>query len=266
MSNAFLKRQIREYKTTTTVTLTINGALEDTIVIRDASNNIIGSCVFPTNSTSGSCIVEIDPNTEYTFISSVTVNPDNWSQSFSIKKILSNSATQTVNAYPNNALIWYGNQVVPFGAYADFYYASSAFAAAAPSVSMNGRQIMLSCPSGGGWRSYDFRTVNKVNISNFTSFKIKGYRMDSASAGAATNGYIGFVSRQSMSGYYQQEQPILFIDGSTGTGNQIISWSASSGKIGSNAPYSGEYYICIWVCPNWQQYTDNVYIEYLVLA
>ncbi len=258
---------------TITVTLTVNGALEDTITIKDSDNNTVGTCIFANSSTSGTCIVDILPDTQYTFISSVAVNPNNWSESFSINKTLTDSIEQTVNVYPDNTLLWYGNQVIPFGAYADFYYSSGAFVPRAPGISLSGRQIAISCPSEGSWRSYDFRTVNKIDLSNFTKFKFRAYRKDNCTSGAATSGYCTLVARQNMSGYYDWADPKARpdIDGEKGTGNQVIPWKDYDGNIlsqcdiGTNPPYSGEYYICIWLCPNWQQATDIAYIDYLVL-
>ena len=258
---------------TVTVTLTLNGALEDTITIKDSNDSTIGTCIFANSATSGTCVVEITPDTQYTFISSFAVNPNNWSESFSINKTLTDSSAQTVNVYPDNALLWYGNQVVPFGAYADFYYSSSAFKPRSPSIGLNGRRITISCPSESSWRSYDFRTVNKINLSSFTKFKFRAYRMDNCASGVSTAGYCTLVARQDMSGYYGWEQPLAnpTVDGEKGTGGQLIPWKDYDGNIlsqcaiGTNSPYSGEYYICIWVCPNWQQTTDIAYIDYLVL-
>ncbi len=257
---------------TINVTLTLNGAKEDTITIKDSDNNTVGTCIFTSNATSGTCTVTVPSSGgTYVFISSVAVNPDNWSQSFSIEKELTGDAEQTINIYPDNTLIWYGNQVVPFGAYTDFYYSSSTIVPKAPSVSLSGRQIVLSCPSEGSWRSYDFRTVNKIDLTNFTKFKFRMYRQDNGSTGSSLS-YFVIVCRSNMSGYYNWEEPKARpgIDGS-GTGNQKIPVKDSNGNIlsqgniGPNPPYSGEYYICIWECPNYQLTTNIVYIDYLVL-
>ena len=98
---------------TVTITLTINGAKEDTVSIYDSNSTLLGTCAFESNSSSGtfSATVAADYSDTWTLTSTTT--------SYSTTKAISAlSPTETVNVYPSNYLLWHGNNIGQFKAYA----------------------------------------------------------------------------------------------------------------------------------------------------
>ena len=95
-----------------TVTLTLNGAKEDNITIKDLNDVTVGTCIFATGQTSGTCQVTIPANGgTYKFISSVAKALDGSNTNFSKNVTLTNSLSQTVNVFPDVTSKWYGNNV-----------------------------------------------------------------------------------------------------------------------------------------------------------
>lgn len=98
-----------------TVTLTINGAKEDSITIYDSNNNQVGSCVFAPGQTNGTCQIIVTPGGgSYKFVSSVAKGTTLATITNDYEKTvtITGAATQTVNVYPDNVPIWYGNETV----------------------------------------------------------------------------------------------------------------------------------------------------------
>lgn len=94
-----------------TVTLTLNGAKEDSITIFDSNNTQVGSCVFETAQISGTCqIIVPTGGGSYKFVSSVgKIKSGETLVNYEKTVTLTDTATQTVNVYPNKALYWFGN-------------------------------------------------------------------------------------------------------------------------------------------------------------
>lgn len=94
-----------------TITLTLNGAKEDTIAIYDSQSNLLGTCVFEAGQTSGTIQLLVPPGYSETckFVSSVSRNPDDTSLNYEIQASVTDTTTQTITVRPNGDIyIWYG--------------------------------------------------------------------------------------------------------------------------------------------------------------
>ena len=94
------------------VTLTINGAMEDSITIKDALDQTIGTCIFASGQTSGTASISVPVGGgSYKFISSVAKDTTTGTNDYEITVSLTDDVAQTVNVYPAKAMYWYGNFV-----------------------------------------------------------------------------------------------------------------------------------------------------------
>ncbi len=141
-----------------TITLTINGAKEDTINIYDSTSTIIGTCVFLSGQTSGTCTISVPKGytLPYTFTSLIT----NYSKNVNI----SDTPSQAVNVYPDNYLFWHGNNIGNFKAYASPNFGSA-------SISISTTTISLTYTGGG---SGSIITTNKINLSSVNTITFVG--------------------------------------------------------------------------------------------
>lgn len=95
------------------VTLTINGAKEDTITIKDSDNVTVGTCIFASDQTSGTATIDVPVGGgSYKFISSVAKDTTSGTSDYEKIVTLSDNPSQTVNVYPEKALYWYGNYFI----------------------------------------------------------------------------------------------------------------------------------------------------------
>lgn len=94
--------------TYTDLTVTMYGAVEDTISFTDAAG-ISHSEVFASGQSSKSVTFKINPSgsTSITFTSAVAKNPDDLTADYS-KSITITDATTEIKVMPDNALYWYG--------------------------------------------------------------------------------------------------------------------------------------------------------------
>ena len=100
------------YPPSVTVTLTLNGAKEDSITIKDSNDQTVGSCIFASGQTSGTCTIDVPVGGgSYKFISSVAKDTTLGTSDYEKTVTLSDQATQIVNVYPDNVMYWYGNFV-----------------------------------------------------------------------------------------------------------------------------------------------------------
>ena len=141
------------------VTLTLNGAKEDIITIKDSNDATVGTCTFASGQTSGTVSITV-PNGggSYKFVSSVSKSLSDGTSDYEKTVTLSDAASQTVNVFPKNALYWFGNEIVAFTA----KYLSSG------SVTKNTNSIILAI-SGGSDAAAIVSDV--VNLSNFSKIK-----------------------------------------------------------------------------------------------
>ena len=93
-----------------TVTLTLNGAKEDSITIKDTNNETVASCVFESGQTSGTVQIEVPVGGgTYKFISSVAKDTTTGTSDYEKIVTLTDNPNQTVDIMPDNSLYWYGN-------------------------------------------------------------------------------------------------------------------------------------------------------------
>ena len=93
--------------------ITLEGALEDSITVKDSSGNIVGVCTFDSGKTTGTISLTI-PSTggTYTFTSSVSDDPANINSKYS-KTVTITPDTTNVKVMPDGlVLYWYGNECV----------------------------------------------------------------------------------------------------------------------------------------------------------
>ena len=109
---------------TVTITITLHGAKEDTITVTDSNNETIGVCVFASGQTSGTITADVPSgySDTWSFTSSVAqVKSGGTFVNYSKTATIDDTASQSVNVYPDNAIYWYGNFVdsTTFSAYGD---------------------------------------------------------------------------------------------------------------------------------------------------
>lgn len=100
------------YPDTVTVTLTLNGAKEDTINIYESgTSQLVGTCIFASGQTSGTCHVSV-PNGggTYDFVSNVAKDPSNLANDYAKTITISDTLTQTLDIFPTGSFYWYGNE------------------------------------------------------------------------------------------------------------------------------------------------------------
>ena len=104
-----------EHPATTTITLTLNGAMEDTITVEDSNGVTIGTCVFASGQTSGTLTASVAPgySDTWTFTSSVAKDTTTGTNDYSMTQTITDTVSQTVNVHPDKALYWYGNEIEP---------------------------------------------------------------------------------------------------------------------------------------------------------
>lgn len=99
-----------------TVTLTINGAKEDSITIYDSTDTQVGNCIFASGQTQGTCQIDVPVGGgTYKFRSSVAkVKSGGSFVDYEDSITLSDTPAQSVNLYPDKAIYWYGNFIKAF--------------------------------------------------------------------------------------------------------------------------------------------------------
>lgn len=106
---------------TVSVTLTINGAKEDSITIYDSNNVQVGSCIFASGQTSGTAQIDVPVGGgNFKFVSSVAKATDGGGTDYEKTIALTDDAAQTVYVMPTDAggnldkeyCPWYGNRQI----------------------------------------------------------------------------------------------------------------------------------------------------------
>lgn len=149
--------------TTVTITLTLNGAKEDTITVKDSSNTTIGTCIFASGQTSGTLTVTVTSgySDTWTFTSSVAKDTTTGTNDYSMTQTITDSASQTVDVMPSNVVYWYGNgtltgYAIPF---------SSGGPTVTPTLTQNTNSVAYNGTSGGGFAvlgAYDMTGLTKA--------------------------------------------------------------------------------------------------------
>ncbi len=155
---------------TVTVTLTINGAKEDKIYIYDSDNNLVGICVFSSESDVGTCQITVpSEGGAYKFVSNVAKGITNETISNNYEKIitLSNNSLQTVNIFPDHSIYWYGRETITMtpdkgginGSYTAVKYTNTLFYSL--------------IPNNDGHGVAGFIINDTLNVSAFSKLKIQ---------------------------------------------------------------------------------------------
>ena len=102
-----------EHPAVATITLTLNGAMEDTIAVVDSNNVTIGTCVFASGQTSGTITTTVASgySDTWTFTSSVSKDTTNIANDYVKTATVTDASTQTINVYPDGVVYWYGNKL-----------------------------------------------------------------------------------------------------------------------------------------------------------
>lgn len=94
-----------------TINLTLHGAKGDNIGVYDEDHSIIGSAIFDADATEKTITIDIIPDKQYAFISTVAKALDGSTMNYSKTILLTQDTNQEVNVFPDGALYWYGNQI-----------------------------------------------------------------------------------------------------------------------------------------------------------
>ena len=129
----------------TDITVTMYGAVEDTISFTDAAG-ISHSEVFASGQSIKSVTFKINPSgsTSITFTSAVAKDPDNLSNDYT-KTVSVTSATTEIKVMPDNALYWWGYELMTVYAVGN---ATSDLGQIAPTLTHNKNSLVVAQPSG----------------------------------------------------------------------------------------------------------------------
>ena len=102
-----------EHPAVATITLTLNGAKEDTITVEDSNGATIGTCVFAAGQTTGTITTTVPSgySDTWTFTSSVSKDTTNIANDYVKTATVTDATAQTINVYPDGAVYWYGNKL-----------------------------------------------------------------------------------------------------------------------------------------------------------
>ena len=151
-----------------TITLTLNGAKEDTIVVTDSNNVTIGTCVFASGQTSGTLTANVASgySDTWTFRSSVAKDTTTGTSDYSITATVDDTATQTVDVHPANTLYWYGNE---FTGITGGWTGSDGYGTSTHTKNTNSLNSITTSNHGGSSVNWD--CANNVNVPSTATFK-----------------------------------------------------------------------------------------------
>ncbi|MBO5853294.1 MAG: hypothetical protein J6Q61_00995 [Bacteroidales bacterium] len=214
-----------------TVTLTINGAKEDSITIYDSNDVQVGSCIFASDQTSGTCQISVPAGGgSYKFISSVAKDTTTGSSDYEKTVVLTDTLTQTVNVMPDNCLYWFGNEMLD--ATGGWYATRELYGG---TITKNTNSILLNAvPSGGTANAY-IETTSQYDFTGLSTLKILKNNDRATDASGGRGAWIH-------AGVDGAGAELAFSDFTT-TG---LSWaSITITQVGDNKGYT--------CCRNWQQ-------------
>ncbi len=148
---------------TVNIALTINGAKNDVIAIKNSSDVTIATCTFDPGSTQGTIRINVPVGGQsYKFVSSVAKDTTTGTSDYEKTIFISDANNQTVNVYPKNALYWYGNYIVEFARESIQTNLSKTDLTNAMEIHWNTTQI------GSG----AYYTTNAINLSSYSKIKL----------------------------------------------------------------------------------------------
>ncbi|MBQ1430088.1 MAG: hypothetical protein IIZ05_00560 [Firmicutes bacterium] len=143
------------------VTLTLNGAKEDTITVKDSNNTTIGTCIFASGQTSGTITATVTPgySDTWTFTSSVAKDTSTGTSDYVKTATVTDALSQTVNVYPDNCLYWYGNEIVAMS--------NGIWTNAMADVTKNTNSLRVNYPANS-YKYLWYCTDNNIDLSQYT--------------------------------------------------------------------------------------------------
>ena len=175
---------------TVTITLTLNGAQEDTITIKNSEDETVGTCVFGTEATSGTFSVAVDASYSdtWTFTSAVT--------GYVKTATVTSALAQTVNVMPDDILYWHGNEVVALQA-GTFSDTSGTAENVTPTVTRNTNSLVFRPSTFSTAKEMllcGVKTASSIDYTGKTSLKIKGAIHGNFYSGAGYTVEMGYGS------------------------------------------------------------------------
>lgn len=165
-------------QTNVTLTVTLYGAVEDTISFTDESG--AKTEVFASGQSSKSVSIVIPPNgMSITFTSSVAKNPSDLTADYS-KTVTISSGTTEVEVMPDGALYWYGNLVNAESANVANGWSNSSNSFL--DVTFNTRQAHLNRNNSGTLPQCALGSSTSIDFSQYSSLKLIGYIENSSTA------------------------------------------------------------------------------------
>lgn len=214
-----------------TVTLTLNGAKEDSITIYDSNNTQVGSCVFASGQTSGTCQIDVPVGGgSYKFASSVAKDTTLGTSDYEKTVTLTDDAAQSVDVFPDNTIYWYGNEVVAMTAVG--MAVDSGGVATVPTVTANTNNKLIENTRGTGdfsgvyYAPYDLTGISNVKIKCSSTAGDYSYAQATIKTMSAVTGYINDVSIDTEY-MVRRSQGIVTFNGiktllNTATGNNYV--------------------------------------------
>lgn len=182
------------------VTLTLRGAKEDVITIKDSNNVTVDTVTFASGQTTATTTITVPVGGgTYKFISSVAKDTTSGTSDYEKTVTLSDSASQTVNVYPSGALYWYGNEI---GGLITSVATSwdAGFTLKAPSLTKNTNSFTFTTASDASGDTCGVVYVDgKVDLNSISSIKVNcsgtvgAYAYAGVSQFTAPNLTVGFT-------------------------------------------------------------------------
>lgn len=147
-----------------TFRLTLIGAKNDVITIKDSGGHTVGTCTFPSGATQGTIDVSGNPSELYTFTSSIAKDTTSGTSAYSKQMYLSDDAMKVM---PNGALYWYGNECTDItGGWDSVYFYGGSSTYFTLTKETNGLKTKSVRSISSGVHKAGFATHNKINIGN----------------------------------------------------------------------------------------------------
>lgn len=143
------------------VTLTLNGAKNDVITIKDSNNETVGTCTFTAGQTSGTTQITVPVGGgTYKFKSSVAkIKSGGTVVDYEKTVALTDAPSQAVNVFPKNVLYWYGNENVEMS--------NGIWTNAMADVTKNANSLRVNYPANSNKYLW-YCTDNIIDLSRYT--------------------------------------------------------------------------------------------------
>ena len=163
--------------------ITINGAKEDTITIKDSDNQTVATCIFGSGKTVGYVSKALLPNGTYKFVSSVAKGITEETKYDDYEKTITLDGSESeVNVYHSGALYWYGNYVKTMVPSSNVHSSAGVDTRITPTVTdlTNSFNVQINTGSNSNGGSLQF--TEAINFTNVNAVKVNGSCTRSGSA------------------------------------------------------------------------------------